>query len=177
MADRVHNVLFLCTANAARSVLAEALLNDLGRGRFRAYSAGSRPLGSINPYALNLLRNFGHDTSALRPKSWDEFATPVAPQMDLVFTVCDSAANEPCPVWTGHPTTAHWGVPDPKAATGSEAEIALAFDDAYRMLRRRIELLLALPIGSIDQLTLEESLREIGKSDPDVRPAHEQTIQ
>lgn len=177
MADHVHNVLFLCTANAARSILAEAILNDLGKGRFRAYSAGSQSLGAINPYALNLLRNLGHDTSVLRSKSWDEFAGPSAPHMDLVFTVCDNAANEACPVWPGHPTTAHWGVPDSKAVTGSEAEIAVAFDEAYRMLRRRIELLLALPIGSIDQLALEESLREIGKSNSDAHPAPEQTAQ
>ena len=134
-ADRVHNVLFLCTANAARSILAEAILDELGKSRFRAYSAGSQPLGAINRYALNLLRNMGHDTAVLRSKSLDEFAGPGAPHMDLVFTVCDSAVNEACPVWPGHPTTAHWGVPDPKAATGTEAEIAVAFDEAYRMLR------------------------------------------
>jgi protein-tyrosine-phosphatase len=115
MADRVHNVLFLCTANSARSVLAEATLNNLGRDRFRAYSAGSQPLGNINPYALNLLQNLGHDTSALRSKSWDEFAEPIAPPMDFVFTLCDSAANEACPIWPGHPTTAHSGIPDPKS--------------------------------------------------------------
>jgi arsenate reductase (thioredoxin) len=160
-ADRVHNVLFLCTANPARSILAEAILNELGKSRFRAYSAGSQPLGAINRYALNLLRNMGHDTAVLRSKTLDEFAGPGAPHMDLVFTVCDSAVNEACPVWPGHPTTAHWGVPDPKAATGSEVEIAVAFDEAYRMLQRRIELLLAIPIGSIDQLALEESLREV----------------
>ena len=174
-ADRVHNVLFLCTGNSARSILAEAILNELGKSRFRAYSAGSQPLGAINRYALNLLRNMGHDTAVLRSKSLDEFAGPGAPHMDLVFTVCDSAVNEACPVWPGHPTTAHWGAPDPNAATGSQVEIAVAFDEAYRMLQRRIELLLAIPIGSIDQLALEESLREIGRSDPAARPAPEQT--
>ena len=163
MADRVYNVLFLCTANSARSVLAEAILNELGQGRFRAYSAGSQPRGSINPHALRLLQRLGHDTSGLRSKSWDEFAEPGAPQMDFVFTVCDSAAAEACPVWPGHPATAHWGIPDPAAAQGSEAEIALAFDDAYRMLRRRIELFLALPLASIDQRALQTSLRDIGK--------------
>ncbi|MCB5177374.1 arsenate reductase ArsC [Microvirga lenta] len=164
MADRVYNVLFLCTANSARSVLAEAILNQLGEGRFRAYSAGSQPRGTVNPYAINLLRNLGHDVSALRSKSWDEFAEPGASVMDFVFTVCDSAANEACPVWPGRPATAHWGIPDPAAVTGSEAQIALAFDEAYRMLRRRIELFLALPISSIDHLALQEKLREIGKS-------------
>src|SRR3954471_4718859 len=162
MADRVYNVLFLCTANSARSVLAEAILNELGQGRFRAYSAGSQPCGSINPHALRLVQRLGHDTSGMRSKSWDEFAEPGAPQMDFVLTVCDSAASEACPVWPGHPATAPWGIPDPAAAQGSEAEIALAFDDAYRMLRRRIELFLALPLASIDQLSLQNRLREIG---------------
>ncbi|ANY81552.1 ArsR family transcriptional regulator [Microvirga ossetica] len=169
--------MFLCTANAARSILAEAILNELGKSRFHASSAGSQPLGAINRYALNLVRNMGHDTAVLRSKSLDEFAGSGAPHMDLVFTVCDSAVNEACPVWPGHPTMAHWGVPDPKAATGTEAEIAVAFDEAYRMLRRRIELLLAIPIGSIDRLALEESLREIGRSDPAAHPAPEQTAQ
>lgn len=162
MPDRAYNVLFLCTANSARSVLAEAILTELGKSRFRAYSAGSQPRGSVNPYALNLLRQLGHDTSEIRSKSWDEFAAPDAPRMDFVFTVCDSAANEVCPIWPGHPTTAHWGIPDPAAAQGSDAEIALAFDEAYRMLRRRIELFLALPLASIDQLSLKAKLREIG---------------
>src|SRR3954471_8963957 len=162
MADRVYNVLFLCTANSARSVLAEAILNELGQGRFRAYSAGSQPRGSINPHALRLLQRLGHDTSGLRSKSWDEFAEPGAPQMDFVLTVCDSAASEACPVWPRHPATAHWGIPDPAAAQGAEAEIALAFDDAYRMLRRRIELFLALPLGRVGRRNFTSGLSQNG---------------
>ena len=163
MVDRVYNVLFLCTANSARSVLAEAILTELGQGRFRAYSAGSQPRGSVNPHALTLLQHLGHDTSGMRSKSWDEFAGADAPQMDFIFTVCADAAEEVCPVWPGHLATAHWGIPDPAAAKGCEAEIAFAFEDAYRMLRRRIELFLALPLASIDQLSLQNRLREIGR--------------
>ena len=140
-------MLFLCTGNSARSIIAEAILNRAGSGRFKAFSAGSHPKGKINPHTLDLLRKFNYDVSTLRSKSWAEFAKPAAPDLDFVFTVCDNAAGEACPLWPGQPITAHWGIPDPAAATGSEAEIALAFKDAYRMLNRRIELFLALPIA------------------------------
>jgi arsenate reductase len=162
MPERVFNVLFLCTGNSARSILAEAILNKSGAGRFRAYSAGSQPKGTVNPHALRLLQSFGHETG-LRSKSWQEFATPGAPSLDFVFTLCDNAAGEACPVWPGQPMTAHWGVPDPAEATGSAAEIALAFKDAYRMLWRRIEIFAALPIRSLDQLSLQTKLAEIGR--------------
>jgi protein-tyrosine-phosphatase len=165
MAERVYNVLFLCTGNSARSIMAEAILNREGRGRFKAFSAGSHPKGRINPYALDLLRKFNYDVSNLRSKSWAEFAKPGAPDLDFVFTVCDNAAGEACPLWPGQPITAHWGIPDPAAAEGSEAEIALAFKDAYRMLNRRIELFLALPIQKLDRLVLTTRLKEIGRSE------------
>src|SRR5665647_363989 len=165
MADRVYNVLFLCTGNSARSILAEAILNKEGRGQFRAFSAGSQPKGNPNPYALDLLRSSGYDTSNLRSKSWAEFAKAGAPQLDFVFTVCDNAAGESCPLWPGQPMTAHWGIPDPAAATGSEAEIAYAFKDAFRMLKRRIDLFLALPIAKLERLVLTTRLKEIGKTE------------
>jgi arsenate reductase len=165
MSERIYNVLFLCTGNSARSILAEAILNREGRGQFHAYSAGSQPKGEINPHALALLRNAGYDTSTLRSKSWAEFAQPDAPQLDFVFTVCDNAAGETCPVWPGQPITAHWGIPDPAAATGSNAEIALAFRDAFRMLKRRIDLFLALPIKKLDRLVLTTRLKDIGRSE------------
>ena len=165
MPDRVYNVLFLCTGNSARSVMAESILNREGRGRFMAFSAGSQPKGKVNPYALDLLRKFNYDISALRSKSWAEFAKAGAPDLDFVFTVCDSAAGEACPLWPGQPITAHWGIPDPALATGREAEIALAFRDAYRMLNRRIELFLALPIEKLDRLVLITRLKEIGRSE------------
>ena len=165
MPDRVYNVLFLCTGNSARSILAEAILNKDGRGRFRAFSAGSQPKGQVNRHALDLLRASGYATSDLRSKSWTEFAREDAPKLDFVFTVCDNAAGETCPLWPGQPMTAHWGIPDPAAATGSEAEIALAFKDAFRMLKRRIDLFLALPIQKLDRLVLSTRLREIGKSE------------
>jgi len=165
MPDRVYNVLFLCTGNSARSVIAEAILNRAGKGRLRAFSAGSQPKGEVNPHTLNLLRHLGYDVSDFRSKSWAEFAKPEAPQMDFVFTVCDDAAGEACPLWPGQPMTAHWGVPDPAAATGSEAEIAVAFDDAYRMLNRRIELFLALPLASLDKMVLQKRLKDIGASE------------
>jgi arsenate reductase len=165
MAESAYNVLFLCTGNSARSIMAEAILNRLGRGQFRAYSAGSAPKGEVNPHAVRLLQSLGYETAGLRSKSWHEFARPGAPPLDFVFTVCDNAAGETCPVWPGQPMTAHWGVPDPAAAVGSEAEIALAFKDAYRMLYRRIELFVALPIKSLDQLTLQRRLKEIGRSE------------
>jgi protein-tyrosine-phosphatase len=162
MTDRIYNVLFLCTGNSARSIIAEAILNRAGLGKFKAYSAGSQPKGQVNPRTLDLLRKLNYDVSTLRSKSWAEFAKPGAPPLDFVFTVCDNAAGETCPLWPGQPMTAHWGIPDPAAATGSEAEIALAFKDAYRMLNRRIELLLALPIAKLDRLVLAKRLQAIG---------------
>jgi arsenate reductase (thioredoxin) len=163
MADRPYNVLFLCTGNSARSIIAEAILNRVGAGRFRAYSAGSQPKGKVNPHTIHLLQNLGYDTSSCRSKSWDEFAKVDGPEFDFVFTVCDSAAAETCPVWPGHPATAHWGTPDPAEAKGTAAEIALAFEDAYRMLNRRIAVFTALPLRSIGALCLQSKLREIGQ--------------
>jgi len=160
----VYNVLFLCTGNSARSILAEAILNREGGGRFRAYSAGSFPKRQVHPCSLDILAKLGHDVSGLRSKSWDELAMPGAPELDFIFTVCDSAAGETCPIWPGHPMTAHWGIPDPAAVEGSEAEQHAAFFDAYRMLRNRIELFLALPLESIDRMALQNRLREIGRT-------------
>jgi arsenate reductase len=159
--DRPLNVLFLCTGNSARSIMAEALMNRLGEGRFRAFSAGSFPTGRVNVNTYPILRSLGFDPAAFRSKSWDEFAGPDAPPLDFIFTVCDNAAGEVCPIWPGRPTTAHWGVPDP-AAAGSPAEIAATFADASRLLRSRISLFLALPLGKLDQLSLQARLREIG---------------
>jgi arsenate reductase (thioredoxin) len=164
VADRPYNVLFLCTGNSARSIIAEAILNKIGSGRFRAWSAGSQPKGRVNPRTLTLLRGLGFDTSGFRSKSWDEFAKPGAPALDFVFTVCDNAAGEACPVWPGKPITAHWGISDPAEATGTEAQIGQAFSDAYRMLNQRIGLFTSLPIASLDKLTLQNRLREIGRS-------------
>lgn len=168
MAKRVHNILFLCTGNSARSVIAEALTNNLAitQGRFRAYSAGSHPRGAINPFALELLRKSRLSTEGLRSKSWDEFAAPGAPAMDFVITVCDQAAGEQCPFWPGQPITAHWGMPDPALVTGSDAQIRKAFTDTANMLRRRIELLASLPLKNLDRLALERQVRDIGKSKP-----------
>src|SRR5262245_34255661 len=163
MSDRPYNVLFLCTGNSARSVLAEAILNRIGSGKFRAYSAGSQPKGTVNPNTLRLLNQLGYDTTGYWSKSWEVFAEPTAPELDFIFTVCDDAAGETCPVWPGKPMTAHWGIPDPAAATGTQAEIAAAFSDAYRMLERRIAAFAALPIRSVDALTLQAKLREIGR--------------
>ena len=163
MTGRVFNTLFLCTGNSARSIIAEAILNKLGAGRFHAFSAGSRPKGQVNPHTLMLLEGLGYDTTGFRSKSWNEFAKPGAPALAFVFTVCDNAAGEACPFWPGQPMTAHWGVPDPAEATGNPAEIALAFKDAYRMLHQRIAVFTALPIGSLDQLTLQARLRDIGQ--------------
>ena len=160
-----YNVLFLCTGNSARSIIAEAILNREGRGRFKAFSAGSQPKGTVNPRTLDLLRKFNYDVATLRSKSWAEFAKPGAPDLDFVFTVCDNAAGESCPLWPGHPITAHWGIPDPAAASGTEAEIALAFKGAYRMLNRRIDLFLALPIQKLDRLVLTTRLKEIGRGE------------
>jgi arsenate reductase (thioredoxin) len=164
VADRPYNVLFLCTGNSARSVMAEAILNKLGAGKFRAYSAGSQPKGQVHSQTIALLQSLGFDTSGYRSKSWSEFAKPGAPPLDFVFTVCDNAASETCPVWPGQPMTAHWGVPDPVAATGTPAEIALAFRDAYRMLHQRIGIFTALPLRSLDQLSLQKELTEIGRT-------------
>jgi protein-tyrosine-phosphatase len=163
MAERQLNVLFLCTGNSARSIIAEAILNQLGQGKFRAYSAGSQPKGRVNPYTIQLLDGLGYGTSSFRSKSWSEFAKPGAPPLDFVFTVCDNAAGETCPVWPGQPMTAHWGIPDPAEAKGSEAEIALAFKDAYRMLFQRIGIFTAIPIRSLDKLSLQTKLKEIGR--------------
>lgn len=164
MKDKTYNVLFLCTGNSARSILAEALLNALGGGRFRACSAGSHPRGEVHPRALELLRSLGLPTAGLRSKSWDEFASPGAPALDFVFTVCDKAAGEVCPLWPGQPMTAHWGVADPAAVSGSEAQIERAFRDAMQVLRRRIELFLALPLAAIDRLSLQRRLDDIGQA-------------
>jgi len=163
MSDRLYNVLFLCTGNSARSILAEAILRNLGTGRFNAFSAGSQPKGEVHPFALELLQNLKLDTSFARSKSWDEFARPGSPKMDFVFTVCDNAANESCPVWPGQPMTAHWGIPDPAAAEGTDAEKHLAFADAYRQLSNRILAFLSLPLASIDRMSLQSRLREIGE--------------
>jgi arsenate reductase (thioredoxin) len=158
---RRYHVLFLCTGNSARSVMAEVILNGIGADKFRGYSAGSQPKGSVHPEALRLLEQLGHDTSTLRSKSWDEFATG-GPIFDFVFAVCDNAAAEACPIWPGQPMTAHWGMSDPAAATGSAIEIAGAFRDVYRMLHHRITIFTALPFRSLGQLTLKARLREIG---------------
>jgi arsenate reductase (thioredoxin) len=158
-----YNVLFLCTGNSARSIIAEAILNRVGAGKFRAFSAGSQPKGEVNPHTIALLKNLNHDTSQLRSKSWSEFAAAGAPELDFVFTVCDNAAGEACPVWPGQPMTAHWGLPDPAEATGSEAEIALAFKDTYRMLHQRLSVFTSLPISSLDKLTLQKRLLDIGR--------------
>src|ERR1700726_4295536 len=152
MADRVFNVLFLCTGNSARSIMAESILRKDGAGRFRAFSAGSRPRGAVSPFSLKVVKSFDYPTEGLRSKGWEEFGGPDAQVMDFVFTVCDNAAGETCPVWLGQPMTAHWGIPDPAQAKGNAAEIALAFKDAYRMLHQRIGIFAALPIGSLDRL-------------------------
>jgi arsenate reductase len=164
VADRVYNVLFLCTGNSARSILAEAILNNRGKGRFKAFSAGSHPKGAVHPLALALLERKGLPTEGLRSKTWDEFAQPAAPTLDFVFTVCDNAAGEVCPVWPGHPMTAHWGQPDPAAVEGTELDRTNAFRDAFSMLDRRIEMFTSLPIASLDQLSLGKNVREIGRS-------------
>jgi protein-tyrosine-phosphatase len=166
MAEKTYNVLFLCTGNSARSIIAETILNRLGQGRFRAHSAGSRPTGQIHPYAVDLLKNVGFDTDGLRSKSWDEFAAPGAPPLDFVFTVCDDAASEECPHWPGQPMTAHWGMPDPAAARGNEAERRLAFADTLRMLSNRISIFVSLPIRSLDMMSLQKRIDEIGQKTP-----------
>ena len=163
-ADKTYNVLFLCTGNSARSIIAEAIIDRVGAGRFKGHSAGSQPKGEVHPYTLDLLKTLNHDTGFARSKNWDEFAVPGAPEMDFVFTVCDQAANETCPVWPGQPMSAHWGVPDPAAATGKEAERRFAFDDTYRMLESRISVFTSLPISGLDRLALQKRLDDIGKS-------------
>lgn len=164
MADRVYNVLFLCTGNSARSILAEAIMNHRSKGQFKAFSAGSHPKSAVHPLALALLERMGMPTKGLRSKAWDEFAKPGAPQLDFVFTVCDNAAREVCPVWPGQPMTAHWGQPDPAAVEGTELDKTTAFRDAFRMLERRIALFTSLPIASLDRLALGNRIREIGIS-------------
>lgn len=165
MTASTYNVLFLCTGNSARSIIAEAIMNRVGVGKFRAFSAGSTPTGEVHPYTLDLLRKMDIDTAFARSKAWDEFAAEGAPKLDFVFTVCDNAAGETCPVWPGQPMTAHWGVPDPAAAEGSEAERRYAFADAYRMLNARISVFASLPLASIDGLALKTTLDDIGRID------------
>jgi arsenate reductase len=163
----VYNVLFLCTGNSARSIMAEAIIDRIGQGRFRGFSAGSMPRGEVHPEAIALLRRLNYPTDGLRSKSWEEFShagNANAPELDFVFTVCDNAAGEMCPIWPGQPMTAHWGIPDPAAATGNDAEIALAFADAYRFLENRIGLFTSLPMESLDRLTLQRRLDDIGKA-------------
>jgi arsenate reductase (thioredoxin) len=163
MPDRVFNVLFLCTGNSARSILAEAILNSMGKGRFRAFSAGSHPAGKVNPYAIELLRKQNLATTELRSKNWDEFAVAGAPQLDFVFTVCDNAAGEVCPVWPGKPVTAHWGIADPAAVAGSDEEKRKAFTAAFKLLQRRISLFTSLPLAKLDALALKREVDQIGR--------------
>ncbi len=163
MSDKPFNVLFLCTGNSARSIMAEAILSRVGAGRFKAYSAGSRPKGHVHPEARRLLKSLNYDTTHFRSKSWAEFARAGVSSLDFVFTVCDNAAGETCPIWPGQPMTAHWSIPDPAAIEGSPVVVALAFKDAYRMLSRRIDVFAALPIRLLDQLSLQTTLREIGR--------------
>jgi arsenate reductase (thioredoxin) len=170
-ADRVYNVLFLCTGNSARSILAESLLNTLGHGKFRAFSAGSFPKGQVHPTALDLLKRMNLPAEGLRSKSWDEYAAAGAPAIDLIFTVCDNAAGEVCPVWPGMPITAHWGIADPAAVEGTDIEKAAAFRKALKDLETRIKLLMSLPIDSLDRMALQAKLRDIGKNDPDTESA------
>jgi protein-tyrosine-phosphatase len=170
MADGVYNVLFLCTGNSARSIMAESILRKDGAGRFRAFSAGSRAKGTVNPFALKVLASFDYPVAGLRSKAWDEFAEPDAPIMDFVFTVCDSAAGEACPVWPGQPMTAHWGIADPAAVEGSAIQKEAAFVTAFRHLRNRISIFTALPLRSLDRMTLGARLREIGQGAGSTRP-------
>jgi protein-tyrosine-phosphatase len=164
MAEAAFNVLFLCTGNSARSILAEALLNDMGKGRFRAFSAGSHPAGQVNPFALELLRKNQYPTSDLRSKPWDEFAQPGSPDLDFVITVCDKAAGEACPVWPGQPMTAHWGIPDPAAVEGSDDAKRHAFVEAMSQMQRRISMFVNLPFASLDSMKLQQAVRDIGKT-------------
>lgn len=164
MSDKVYNVLFICTGNSARSILAEGLMNHLGGGRFKAWSAGSHPSGTVNPFALQTLARWHMPTDGFRSKSWDEFALPGAPTLDFAFTVCDNAAGEVCPVWPGHPMTAHWGVPDPAAVEGTDAQRAKAFMATAITLKRRIELMLSLPLNSLAGMSLQREIDQIGKT-------------
>ena len=164
MTDPIYNVLFLCTGNSARSVLAESILAKDGAGRFRAFSAGSQPKGEVNPFALKVLRSFDYPTDGLRSKSWEEFSGPQAPRLDFVFTVCDNAAGETCPIWPGQPVTAHWGIEDPAAVDGTDIQKKAAFVQAFRLLKNRISLLTALPLRNLDAITLGAKLREIGQN-------------
>ena len=164
MAERVRNVLFLCTHNSNRSIMAECIMNMIGRPKFKGFSAGSQPSDDVNPYTLALLKKLNYDTSNARPKFWEEFAKPEAPQLDFVFTVCDNATNEVCPVWPGQPMTAHWGVPDPSLVEGKEAEVRAAFADTHRMLYQRISIFTNLPLESLDKLTLQKHLDRIGQT-------------
>ena len=164
MADDPFNVLFLCTGNSARSILAESILNRLGKGQYRGFSAGSHPNGQVNPFALDLLKRLDFPTEGLRSKSWDEFTTPGSPHFDFIITVCDNAAGETCPVWFGRPTTAHWGIPDPAAIQGTDIEKKAAFNQAFKSLDTRIKLFLSLPIGSLDQLRIKQEMAAIGKA-------------
>lgn len=164
MTHKPYNVLFLCTGNSARSIMAEAILQRVGAGKFNAYSAGSHPNGAVNPHAINLLKRFNYKTDGFRSKSWDQFAQAGAPELDFVFTVCDNAAGEVCPIWPGQPMSAHWGVPDPAAATGSEAEIAAAFADIYGRLQNRIMIFANLPFQSLDRLSLQKRLQAISQT-------------
>ena len=170
MADKTYNVLFLCTGNSARSIIVEAILNKIGAGKFRAYSAGSQPKGGVHPEALRLLQGLGYDTSGFRSKSWNEFARLGAPPLDFVFTVCDNAAGETCPIWPGQPMTAHWGIEDPAAVQGTDIDKEAAFVAALRYLRNRISIFMNLPLRSIDQLSLTTKLREIGKLEGSTNP-------
>lgn len=170
MTDKIYNVLFLCTGNSARSIMAECILNRLGQGKFRAFSAGSHPAGEVNPHALNLLNRLHYPTDKLRSKAWDEFAAPGAPEFDFVFTVCDNAAGKACPVWHGQPMTVHWSIPDPAAVTGRDAVIAVAFADAYRMLERRIRIFLNVASAPLDRPSLKKQLEDIGKTEDAVTP-------
>jgi arsenate reductase (thioredoxin) len=165
MTDKIYNVLFLCTGNSARSILAEGILRRDGAGRFNAYSAGSQPKGAVNPYALTTLDAFGYPSDGFSSKSWESFAAPGAPQMDFVFTVCDNAAGEACPVWPGQPMTAHWGIEDPAAVEGSDIDKQKAFNLAFRYMKTRISLLLATPIARLDKLRLKARMDEIGQSE------------
>ena len=164
MSDKVFNVLFLCTHNSARSVISECIMRRLGQGRFNAFSAGSQPSGRVHPLAVEMLEKLNYDTSDLRSKSWDEFSGPDAPDLDFVFTVCDSAANETCPYWTGQPMTAHWGVPDPSSVEGTDTEKHLAFAETHRMMYQRISIFVNLPLVSLDKLTLQKHLKDIGNT-------------
>jgi protein-tyrosine-phosphatase len=164
---KTFNVLFLCTGNSARSILGEAILNRIGAGRFHGFSAGSHPKGEVHPLAIELLKSLNHPVEGLRSKSWDEFAVPGAPQMDFVFTVCDNAASEVCPIWPGQPMSAHWGIADPAAAEGSDAERHLAFAEAYRQLNNRLSVFTSLPMTSLDRVALQKRLDEIGRTLPE----------